>query len=233
MTITNVSGQSAKSTLFQAMTVAIDSNIHSILIFHQGSQDYEHYFNGFAMDSLQDVGAAFNSVTSLLVGIAVDKGFIKDVDSTAFEDTSHGAAILCRMISQASGISIMEFARRYLFDPIGISRYRWIIDSSGNNSFYVRPRDLIKLGRMIKDGGVWENHRLVSAQWLQTSTATNRYFWHNRVVRKEPVVFAMGQGGQYLMVFRNLDLIVVFTQAKGAFDLLGKYILPAYQKAPR
>jgi hypothetical protein len=54
---------------------------------------------------------------------------------------------------------------------------------------------------------------------------------------REEVLFASGNGGQYIMIIRRLGLVVVFTQsyyeswkAKRAFDLLARFILPAYEK---
>src|ERR1700721_2102392 len=70
--------------LLDSMTTAIEQNVYtginSILIFHAKQLLYEHYFNGFTKDSLHDVRSSFKSVTSLLTGIAIDKGFIKDLN---------------------------------------------------------------------------------------------------------------------------------------------------------
>lgn len=70
------------------------------------------------------------------------------------------------------------------------------------------------------------------------------YYWYRETIKtksyQEDVLFASGNGGQYIMIIENLDLVVVFTQgnynsskAKRAFDILSKYILPVYTGAKK
>jgi len=163
----------------------------------------------------------------------------------------------------------MDFAKKYLFTPLGITHYKWTIDPSGNGmtagSFYIRPADMMKMGVMVKQNGMWEGKSIISEAWLKQSTTATvpipdfsftkfsrsriaipqptyyGYYWYNEQVKTaaftEDVVFASGNGGQYIMIIKRLDLVVVFTQenynswqAKRAFDLLATYILPAYEK---
>ena len=78
-----------KDSLLLQMTNAIEHGqypkIHSVLIFEGDKPVYEHYFNGFNQDSLHDSRSSFKSVTSLLIGIAIDKGLIKDVNQKVYE----------------------------------------------------------------------------------------------------------------------------------------------------
>ncbi len=323
------------------MTTAITHNeytgIHSILISKGNNLVYEHYFNGYDRDSLHDSRSSFKSVTSLLLGIALDKGLIKDVnervasffpeDKTFADDprkkdmtlkdllemrsgfdcnewtddgkdcesdmtntpdwvkfslalpmkdqpgkvwayTSCDPMIVSGIISRVGHMSIMDFAKQYLFQPLGITHYRWTIDPAGNGmtagSFYILPQDMLKIGQMVKNDGVWNSQRIVSEKWLRQSTTATipipdwsfvkfsksrvaipqptyyGYYWYNEVVRtdnySERVVFASGNGGQYIMLIKDLDLVVVFTQgnyeswkAKRAFDILARYIIPSFR----
>src|ERR1700683_2609160 len=78
----------AQVSLLDSMTVQIQKNaytdINSVLILKGGDLLYEHYFNGFGRDSLHDTRSSFKSITSLLVGIAMDRGLIKDVQEKAY-----------------------------------------------------------------------------------------------------------------------------------------------------
>jgi len=104
---------------------------------------------------------------------------------------------------------------------------------------FVRSRDLLKLGQMFLDGGVWNGHRIVDADWVTESTSSraaitpattglsadnfrNFYFpgedgyaWHLTVLHAPghdyPAYGAGGNGGQLLIVVPTLDLAVVFT----------------------
>jgi CubicO group peptidase (beta-lactamase class C family) len=129
-------------------------------------------------------------------------------------------------------------------------------------SFYILPADMVKLGELVRNNGNYHGKKIVSAQWLKESTtatisipdfsfvkmsrnqyaspqpAEYGYYWYNETIKTGdytlPVVFASGNGGQYILIIKKLDLVVVFTQgnfgtwkAKRAFDLLVKYIIPA------
>jgi CubicO group peptidase (beta-lactamase class C family) len=69
----------------QAMAGAITrgeiSKITSILIARHGQLIHEAYFEDFDRDSLMNTRSASKSVTSVLVGIAVDQGFLPGVDA--------------------------------------------------------------------------------------------------------------------------------------------------------
>jgi CubicO group peptidase (beta-lactamase class C family) len=314
------------------------SNIHSILISKDGKLIYEKYFNGWNQDSLHDSRSSFKSITSLLTGIAVDKGLIQNInqkvysffpeyksftanndwkrlmtienllqmesgfDCEEFNDgkdcetamsatkdwvkfsldlpmknkpgkvwayTSCDPMIISGIISRVARMSIMDFAKKYLFEPMGIWNYRWTIDSSGHGmtagSFYIRSSDMLKIGEMVLQKGMWNHHRIVSVSWLEKSTSTPigipdfsfvkfsksvvgipqptyyGYYWYREEIRtssiQENILFASGNGGQYIMIIERLGLVVVFTQgnynswkAKKAFDLLARFIIPAFEK---
>jgi CubicO group peptidase (beta-lactamase class C family) len=331
-----------KGRLLDSLTTVVTGNIYSdinsILISKDGKLIYEQYFNGWKKDSLHDSRSSFKSITSLLAGIAFDKGFLEDVnqkvysffpefedfsgnnawkkyitienllrmesgfdceefndgkdcetDMTATKDwvrfslnlpmkhkpgtvwayTSCDPMIISGIISRAAKMSIMDFAKRYLFDPMGIRHYKWTIDPSGHGmtagSFYILPSDMMKIGEMVRQKGMWNGHRIVSKAWLEKSTRTPipipnfsfvkfgrsgvaipqptyyGYYWYREEMRtnafQESVLFASGNGGQYIMIIERLGIVVVFTQgnynswkAKRAFDLLARFILPAFEK---
>jgi CubicO group peptidase (beta-lactamase class C family) len=55
-------------------------DLKGIVIVRNGQMVVEHYFNGDSVDSLHDIRSATKSLTSLLVGIAIQKGLIHGVD---------------------------------------------------------------------------------------------------------------------------------------------------------
>ncbi len=59
--------------------------IHSFLIVKNGNLVLEKYFNGFSPDKLNDLKSATKSITSILIGIAIDKGLIKDENQKFFD----------------------------------------------------------------------------------------------------------------------------------------------------
>ncbi|WP_221622323.1 serine hydrolase domain-containing protein [Larkinella rosea] len=146
---------------------------------------------------------------------------------------------------------------RWTKDPVG--------HEMTAGSFYISPRDMNKIGQLVLNEGVFNNKRVVAAKWIKRMTkglikienfsnvriSKNKtafpqptyygYAWYSEEIKtekfKHSVVFASGNGGQYIMVIRDLDLVVTFTgnsynssKSKLPFDLLIKYIMPYFNQ---
>ncbi|MGL6217591.1 MAG: serine hydrolase domain-containing protein, partial [Lacrimispora sphenoides] len=61
------------------------SNIVGILVQKNGIKLYENYFNGYTADNAVHVFSVTKSVFSALIGIAIDKGFIKSADQKVLD----------------------------------------------------------------------------------------------------------------------------------------------------
>ena len=141
------------------------------------------------------------------------------------------------------------FADEYLFEPLGITDYKWdylnseIIHASGN--LELRPRDMAKLGYLFLKGGTWKGERIVSEEWIEESTKSHilpswtdgyGYQWwietYNSNSTPTDSFFAAGWGGQRITVFPSLDMVVVFTGGNyvgedPVDDIITHYILSA------
>ncbi|MEL7482522.1 MAG: serine hydrolase, partial [Pseudomonadota bacterium] len=58
--------------------------IHSVLIAHQGQLVVEEYFHGFHKDMPHDSRSAGKTIGSVLLGIAIEQGFISSVDAPVY-----------------------------------------------------------------------------------------------------------------------------------------------------
>ncbi|MDH3317811.1 MAG: serine hydrolase, partial [Gammaproteobacteria bacterium] len=189
----------------------------------------------------------------------LDKDLIA-VPGSVYNYSTGLSVILGEVIRKQSKMSVDEFSRKYLFDPLGIADLNWSVFPNGTvdtgGGFMVRPRDLAKIGYLMLTDGKWNNRRIVSKQWVKESTRQHvgqigvetiasgyGYQWHvgerkfnQRTTR---AFFAAGLGGQYIFVLPDLDLVVVFNskhpESDGVFNgqwILGKYILPAVLPPP-
>jgi len=122
----------------------------------------------------------------------------------------------------------------------------------------MRPRDLLKIGQLYLDGGVWNGRRIIPKEWVIASTrpqtpapgapsdtisGTDGYAWHLGYMKSGDKRYrwyqSNGNGGQLLLVIPELEMVVVFTagnygnfQVWGRFqsDLVANAIVPALAK---
>jgi len=269
------------------------ASIRSLLIQYDDEtiiERYYHYANALMKD---DVMSVTKSVTSALIGIAVDKGYIENVDQTLsdflegvvepdeqrgaitirqllmmscglewhglttsedylawidapdqltyildkpFDHTpgvdfnySDGAAhLLSAILTEATGQSAHDFARQYLFEPLGIDNTAWGEDNRGytigSTQLQISANNMLKFGNLFLHKGMWNGERIISREWIETSTATHlsthnaipygsnySYLWWVGEYRDHSFYFANGYGGQFIVVVPDFKLVVVAT----------------------
>ncbi|MFW5688574.1 MAG: serine hydrolase, partial [Spirochaetota bacterium] len=73
-------------------------------------------------------------------------------------------------------MSTHEFAEEYLFEPLGIRNVKWDQDRDGyrigGSELFLTPRDMLKLGVLYLNDGVYSSRQVVPAEWVRTSTTT-------------------------------------------------------------
>lgn len=194
---------------------------------------------------------------------------MKDEPGVNWSYTSIAPLLLGEVIARSSKMAIMDFAAKYLFEPLGITDYRWTITPKGRGmtagSFFMQPQDMLKIGQLVKNNGQWDGKQILSKAWLASSTtcdididfsflkfsriynakhqsATYGYYWYREVIAfgdiNTEVLFASGNGGQYIMILADYDAIIVFTGAnynswrgKLPFEILLKYLIPIINQA--
>jgi CubicO group peptidase (beta-lactamase class C family) len=138
--------------------------------------------------------------------------------------------LLSVIITRASGMSLLQFANRYLFGPMDILIYGWDRDPQGyylgGNNMALRPRDMVKIGQLMMDLGIYNGERLVSEEWIIRSVepVTGRrpdnqnygYLWFRRMSGNYHMVYAFGNGGQYIMIVPELDAVIAVTTSNNS-----------------
>jgi len=133
--------------------------------------------------------------------------------------------LLSAILQTATGVTALEFARKHLFDPLGISDVAWDADpqgrSIGSAALQMRPVDMAKLGSLYLTSGEFEGRRILDREWVEKSLSAHvkmptrggpaeyGYYWWLYPERK--LVEAWGGAGQRIGVFRDLGLVVVMT----------------------
>jgi CubicO group peptidase (beta-lactamase class C family) len=175
------------------------------------------------------------------------------------EKAVYGSAnpnLLGGVLAKATGRSLPVLFHELVAEPLGIKRY-WLNLSptgyaymGGGGRFL--PRDFMKLGQLMVNGGTWNGRRVVSEEWCRRATSPlydlrnlkYGYLWwviefphKGRTVR---AFFAGGNGGQVVMGIPDLDLLIamyggnysdpVFYALQQVY--VPKYILPAVDASP-
>jgi CubicO group peptidase (beta-lactamase class C family) len=133
-------------------------------------------------------------------------------------------SLLAPILERAHGMKLPEIARQGLFAPLGIDRFNWRSDRSGQATSYMglelRPRDFLQLATMVAEGG----RGIVPADWLadslkphaagawslpQVAGGNYGYLWFNGMLHGRPVAWAWGYGGQLGFVVPSQRLAIV------------------------
>ena len=282
--------------------------VHSVQIVRHGRLALDSYFYPFAAEMRHDVASVTKSVTSTLIGLAIDKGFVRDTQQrvlslfpnrtaaalderkrgitlehlltmqagwdcglesrearlfemrrsadwlqfmldlpmvaepgTRFAYCSGNPHLLSIILTQSTGTNALGFARRELFDPLGIHDVSWPTDPQGHNhgwgDLQLHPRDMAKLGQLFLQGGRWGDRQVLSETWIRTATqahvrrtVNNDHYGYAWWVKGEdyPGMFeAVGRGGQRINVWPAKDLVLVFTGGEFEPGDLAQFILKA------
>ncbi len=141
---------------------------------------------------------------------------------------SIGTVLLMEVLSRAAKMPVNDFAERHLFKPLDITNYRWDHTSRKQvipaaKRLYMTPRDMAKIGQLVLQKGQWNGSQIVSQSWITASTKQHTqldqsgygYLWWMTTFplsNKSISGFAAsGNGGQYIVVFPEQELVIVFT----------------------
>jgi CubicO group peptidase (beta-lactamase class C family) len=158
---------------------------------------------------------------------------VTDVPGTRFHYNSGCSILLAGIIRNTSHLEANQFADRYLFGPLGITRTRWdsgpggITNTAGG--LFLRPRDMARIGLLYLQEGDWQGKKIVSSGWVDESTSWlvdaspgNGYgyqWWAMSLegsveppeTNEDEIWYASGAGDQFIFVIPYLDLVVTTT----------------------
>lgn len=239
-------------------------NICQISCYKDGKEVYSDEWNNYKKGDTCHVMSATKSIVALLVGIALDKEFIKSIDQSVldffpeykikrgektiqkvtikhlltmtapykykyepwtkicssddwtvsaldflggrkgltgqFKYSTLGIHILTGIISKTSGLKVVDFANKFLFEPIGVEKHVnylaetaeehkhftmckdpqkniWFCDPKGIGTagygLCFSATDMAKIGQLCLDKGVHNGEQIVSAKWIEEITKPN------------------------------------------------------------
>jgi CubicO group peptidase (beta-lactamase class C family) len=262
---------------------------NSFLVARENRLICEEYFYSYHAEELHPIESVTKSVTSLLVGIAIEQGKIRDVNTSLYkllpgfphlEDREYknlslyhlltmtagfqmneqermmsddrigyalkrelihepgevfqydggSTEILAAVIRDATGMHADKYAAMHLFGPLGIQDYNW--DAHRQNgypltsgSLTMTPREMLRIGLMVLNDGMWNGVQVVSSEWIRKSTSAHTeshipgdhygYQWWRITItsggRDFDAIWANGWGSQFIFILPELDMVIVTT----------------------
>jgi CubicO group peptidase (beta-lactamase class C family) len=183
---------------------------------------------------------------------------LKTKPRAAWTYSDGNTAILGRLIRERVGgpVQAQAFARRALFDPLGMGPVTLETDATGSpigaTQVYASARDWARLGQLFLDDGRVGDRRILPPGWVAYSTRLTpgsesfgygAGFWVSRPSSAPkahmPIESFMARGarGQYVVVVPSARLVIVklgdADTPRGDFDQMVRVVNAAVQWADR
>jgi hypothetical protein len=149
---------------------------------------------------------------------------------SAFNYNSGNPHLLSIALGRNTGMPLDEYARRHLFEPLGITHWRWRKDPQGvpfgGAGLYMHTRDIARIGVMYLQQGEWNGRQVVPREWVARAFAPKvdmtipgyayADFWW--AIPKRDAYFAAGFNRQLIVVLPKLG-VVAAVQGHGSWPI--------------
>jgi CubicO group peptidase (beta-lactamase class C family) len=146
----------------------------------------------------------------------------------SFAYCTAGVTTLGAVIQRATKTPLPDYARKVLFEPLGIETAEWqfspLGQAQGGGGLGLKSRDLLKLGQLYANGGTWGGLQIIPADWVKASVSpqaqvddTRNYgylLWLYPYAHKgvsHPAWQMAGTGGNKVVVIPDLDMVITIT----------------------
>ncbi|MBA3816371.1 MAG: beta-lactamase family protein [Parachlamydiaceae bacterium] len=141
--------------------------------FPEWKQGYKKYItlyhllnntSGLTLDSGKEL---YEAPDCIKLALATD---VLTMPGTHFIYNNKAINLLSEIVKKAAGISLHEYVKSRLFQPLDIKSDTWLCDNAGNNyamaHLTINSVDLAKIGLVLANGGIWNGKRLLAKEWI-------------------------------------------------------------------
>jgi len=146
---------------------------------------------------------------------------------TTYVYTSAASYMLSAILTKVTGQTLHEYLKPRFFEPLGIIGEQWDLGpdnvNPGGNGLTMTTADLLKLGVLHAQNGVWEGRRILSEAWIAEATRSHGdnygYQW---TTTPDGPYLAIGIFMQFVMVFprHQAALAIVGAAQEGSLEFL-------------
>jgi CubicO group peptidase (beta-lactamase class C family) len=166
---------------------------------------------------------------------------------THFLYNSPATYMLSAIVQKVTGITLVDYLRPRLFEPLGFKDPQWSTNPQGITvgayGLSVRTEEIARFGVLYLQKGTWNGKQLIPASWVEQATSMQTsngsaptsdwdqgygyQFWRSR----HNTFRGDGAFGQYCMVLPEQDAVVVITSGvrdmQKVMNLVWDKLLPA------
>jgi CubicO group peptidase (beta-lactamase class C family) len=156
--------------------------------------------------------------------------------------------LLSMILTDGTGLLMVDYAKQYLFEPIGIAFYKWapvMGYTLGGYGLMMSSRDLAKLGYLVLHDGNWESQQIIPSEWIKESTRKQAmpgqiydgkpkeygFLWWLLYFGTHRAYVAYGYDSQIICVVPDLSIVAVATgdreKSGDRLDIIKDIIVPA------
>ncbi|UVK53839.1 beta-lactamase family protein [Mesorhizobium sp. AR02] len=195
-------------------------------VYHDPHGPYARYRRAGLLDPCEP-GEEPETVVAFIAGLKKGQGDHGGV----YHYASPNSDVLGLIIQGASGQRFPDLASERLFQPLGARQDAYVtVDRAGTprtgGGINMTPRDLARIGEMMRQGGVANGRRIVSQAWVHdTITGGSSKAWsestsaswlpqgryHNKWYQtgtSNDAFFALGIHGQWLYVDPRAEMVI-------------------------
>lgn len=154
---------------------------------------------------------------------------------TVFQYNSLNTYVLSAIVTERTGVTLEEYLKPRLFEPMGITKYLWETCpkgiTKGGWGLFLCAEDMAKLGQLYLQKGIWNGQQLVPEDWMacsvekhmETIEGTYGYGYQIWQEAREGSFEFNGMLGQNVVVYPDMDMVIV-TNA-GSNELFQKCVM--------
>ena len=171
---------------------------------------------------------------------------------THFLYNSPGTYMLSAIVQKVTGMTVLDYLRPRLFEPLGFKDPNWVASpqgiSAGAYGLSVRTEEIARFGQLYLQKGMWKGRQLIPRAWVEEATALQTangsspksdwdqgygyQFWRCR----HNAYRGDGAFGQYCIVLPEFDAVVAITSGvrdmQSVMNLVWEKLLPAMKAKP-
>jgi CubicO group peptidase (beta-lactamase class C family) len=171
---------------------------------------------------------------------------------THFLYNTSATYMLSAIVQKATGVTVLDYLRPRLFEPLGIEDPTWEASpqgiTAGGYGLSIRTEDIARFGQLYLQKGQWQGKQLVPESWVAAATARQTsngsspnsdwdqgygyQFWRSR----HAAYRGDGAFGQYCIVLPEQDAVIAITSGvrdmQSVLNLVWDKLLPGLYDSP-